>query len=68
MTAPLVICVQAVFQHTSLLPEDYVVVTGPGTIGLLTLQVIKLFGCRTIVLGTKKDRQRLDMALELGAD
>lgn len=68
MTEPLVCCVQAVFQHTSLLPEDYVVVTGPGTIGLLTLQVIKLFGCRTIVLGTKKDRQRLDMALELGAD
>lgn len=68
MTEPLVCCVQAVFQHSQLLPEDYVVVTGPGTIGLLTLQVIRLFGCRTVVLGTKNDRQRLDMALQLGAD
>lgn len=68
MTEPLVCCVQAVFQHSRLSPEDCVVVTGPGTIGLLTLQVIKLFGCRTIVLGTKKDEKRLSMALELGAD
>ena len=65
MTEPLVCCVQAVFQRSRLSPEDCVVVTGPGTIGL---QVIKMFGCRTIVLGTKKDEKRLSMALELGAD
>ena len=68
MTEPLVCCVQAVFQHGRLSPEDYVVLTGPGTIGLLTLQVIKLFGCKTVVLGTRKDEERLQKALELGAD
>lgn len=68
MTEPLVCCVQAVFQHASLQPGDKVVLTGPGTIGLLTLQVIKLFGCEVIVLGTKKDEERLLMAKELGAD
>lgn len=68
MTEPLVCCVQAVFQHSKLSPNDYVVLMGPGTIGLLTLQVIKLFGCKVAVLGTRKDEERLQMALELGAD
>ena len=68
MTEPLVCCVQAVFQHGRLSPGDYVVLMGPGTIGLLTLQVIKLFGCKVLVLGTKKDDDRLRMALNLGAD
>ncbi|RGY99306.1 zinc-binding dehydrogenase [Clostridium sp. AM58-1XD] len=68
MTEPLVCCVQAVFDHAVLQPEDYVVLTGPGTIGLFTLQAIKLFGCKVIVLGTRKDEDRLKLALELGAD
>lgn len=68
MTEPLVCCVQAVFDHSSLQPEDWVVLTGPGTIGLFTLQAIKLFGCKVIVLGTKKDEERLQLASKLGAD
>ena len=68
MTEPLVCCVQAVFEHSSLQPDDWVVLTGPGTIGLFTLQAIKLFGAKVIVLGTKKDEERLEMALKLGAD
>lgn len=68
MTEPLVCCVQAVFDHSSLQPEDWVVLTGPGTIGLFTLQAIKLFGCNVIVLGTKKDTERLELAARLGAD
>lgn len=46
LTEPLVCCVQAVFQHGTLSPNGYVAVMGPGTIGLLTLQVIRLFGCK----------------------
>lgn len=68
MTEPLVCCVQAVLQHGNLSPDSMVVLMGPGTIGLLTLQVIKLFGCKVAVLGTKKDEERLNMALTLGAD
>lgn len=54
MTEPLVCCVQAVFQHGRLSPEDYVVLTGPGTIGLLTLQVIKLFGTQDSCTGNEE--------------
>ena len=68
MVEPFTCCVQAVFQHGRLQPGDYVVLTGPGTIGLLTLQLIKLFGCKVVVLGTAKDEERLAMAKELGAD
>lgn len=68
MTEPFTCCVQGVFQHGDLQPDDTVAVMGPGTIGLLTLQVIKLFGCKAVVLGTKKDEERLAMAKKLGAD
>ena len=68
MIEPLVCCVQAVYQHADLKPDDKVVLTGPGAIGLLTLQVIKLFGCDVIVLGTHKDEERLKLAKQLGAD
>lgn len=68
MTEPLACCVQAVFEHGNLQPGDTVLLTGPGTIGLLTLQVIRLFGCRILVIGTKKDEERLKLAKTLGAD
>lgn len=68
MIEPYVCCVQAVFEHGNLKPGDKVVLTGPGAIGLLTLQLIKLFGCQVVVLGMKKDEERLAMAKALGAD
>jgi L-iditol 2-dehydrogenase len=64
---PLACCVQAVYEFTDILPEDWVVVTGPGTIGLLCLEVLNSIGCKTIMLGTEKDKERLELAKKLGA-
>jgi L-iditol 2-dehydrogenase len=44
------------------------VIAGPGTIGLLTLQVIKSLSATVVVLGTNADKKRLALAKELGAD
>jgi L-iditol 2-dehydrogenase len=50
-------------------PGDFVVITGPGPIGLTMLQMVKLYSPRTVVVtGLKSDTIRLQKALELGAD
>lgn len=67
MTEPLACCVQAVFEHADLKPEDSVIVSGPGIIGLLCVQLIRLFGCNVLVLGTKEDEERLELAKDFGA-
>ena len=47
---------------------DLAVVAGPGTIGLLTLQLLKASGAQVVVLGTSRDAHRLRLARDLGAD
>jgi threonine dehydrogenase-like Zn-dependent dehydrogenase len=50
-------------------PADFVVITGPGPIGLTMQQFVKLYSPRTImVTGLRDDALRLDKAKELGAD
>ena len=50
-------------------PADFVVITGPGPIGLTMLQVVQLFSPRAVmVTGLKGDASRLEKAKELGAD
>ena len=50
-------------------PADFVVITGPGPIGLTLLQIVKLFSPRAVmVTGLKSDTIRLEKAKELGAD
>ncbi len=50
-------------------PADFVVITGPGPIGLTLLQIVKLFSPRTVVVtGLRDDTVRLEKAKELGAD
>lgn len=46
---------------------DVVVIAGPGTIGLLTLQVAQSAGAHVIVLGTRLDEARLALARQIGA-
>lgn len=45
---------------------DRVLVTGPGTMGLLTAQVARAAGGTVTVAGLDSDRQRLDLAESLG--
>jgi len=65
---PLAVCCHAVLELTPIYPGDIVVVIGPGTIGLLSLQLVKAAGGFPIVIGTGKDKCRLDLAKKLGAE
>ena len=68
MTEPLACVVHAVNDLCRIIPEDLVLVTGPGAIGINAMQVAKAYGARVIMSGTSKDVPRLALAKELGAD
>lgn len=65
---PLAVAVHAVIERTSVHAGDLVLISGPGSVGLLTLQVAKLEGARVVVAGLGKDRARLECARRIGAD
>jgi L-iditol 2-dehydrogenase len=55
--------------RSRIVPGDFVVITGPGPIGLTMLQMVRLYNPRTVfVTGLKDDTIRLAKAKELGAD
>ncbi len=69
MTEPGCVACNAVLELSHISPGDTVVVLGPGTIGLMVLQMCKLCGPGKLVLvGTSKDTDRLEMGRQLGAD
>jgi len=65
---PLSVAVHAAIERTTVHGGDVVLVSGPGAVGLLAMLVTKLEGARVIVAGIAKDRARLALAKELGAD
>ncbi len=65
---PLACITHAVLELTVITAGDFVLVGGPGAIGLATMQVAKSQGATVIVSGTNVDKDRLAMAKELGAD
>ena len=65
---PVACVVRAVVEQSKIKAGDIVLVSGPGTIGLITLQLVKLSGAFVIISGTKSDAQRLELAKEFGAD
>lgn len=48
-------------------PGEWVVLSGPGPMGLLALQVARASGARVIVLGITQDSARLEAARRIGA-
>lgn len=68
LTEPLACCVHAVHELTGVEIADTVVITGPGAIGLLCLQLAKLEGAQVVMVGTSQDTDRLKIAKKLGAD
>lgn len=68
LTEPLACCVHAVLELACISAGDVVVITGPGPIGLLCLQLAKAAGGYAVVCGTSQDDERLSMADHLGAD
>ena len=68
LTEPLACTVHGVLETAGVRPGDNVVITGPGPIGLLALQLVKIAGARVLILGTNQDTERLKLARRLGAD
>jgi L-iditol 2-dehydrogenase len=68
LTEPLACCVHGVAELAGVTPGDVAVLSGPGAIGLLCMQVAKAGGATLVVVGTAKDEGRLRLARELGAD
>jgi L-iditol 2-dehydrogenase len=65
LTEAVSIAVHAVNRHVPA-PDETAVVVGAGTIGLLTIQVLKVKGVRTIV-AVDVDARKLELARRLGA-
>jgi len=68
MSEPLACCVRAVLERSVVTAGDVVLISGPGTIGMLCLQLARLAGACVIVSGIERDRPRLELATRLGAD
>lgn len=68
LTEPLACAVHAVLELTSILAGDRVMITGPGPVGLLCLQLVKAAGGFALVCGTSQDAERLALARRFGAD
>jgi L-iditol 2-dehydrogenase len=67
LTEPLACVLHGVVEAAGVRPGDNVVVTGPGPIGLLALQVANAAGTHVVMVGVHQDRNRLALAKELGA-
>jgi L-iditol 2-dehydrogenase len=68
LTEPLACAVHAVLELSSPVAGDLVMLTGPGPVGLLCLQLVKAAGASAIVCGSAQDGERLALARKLGAD
>ena len=60
--------VQAVSELAHVEPGDLVLISGPGPVGLMTLQLVKAQGAKAVVVGLARDKHRLAVAAEMGAD
>lgn len=69
LTEPACVAFNAVVEKSQLRPGDTVVVLGPGAIGLMALQVARLFTPgHTVIVGLERDHARLALARQMGAD
>ncbi len=68
LSEPLACVVNGLFKVPTVSPGDLAVIAGPGSVGLIALQVARAAGARTVVLGTGGDAARLALAKTLGAD
>lgn len=66
MAEPVAGCVHAVMEQCGVIAGDLVVIVGPGTVGLIDLQLAKASGAQVILCGRSEHRLRLGS--QLGAD
>jgi L-iditol 2-dehydrogenase len=68
LSEPTAVCVHATSEQSHITAGDIILVTGPGTIGLLISQIAKAHGAYVILIGAVDDRNRLELGLSLGVD
>ncbi len=68
LSEPLACCTHAALERVRVGPDETVLVTGPGAIGLLMLQVVKSTGATVLLCGVHSDQERLNLGERLGAD
>ncbi len=68
LSEPAAGALNGVRRNADLQPGDAALVLGPGPIGLFALQHLRNAGCNPIfIAGLERDRERLELALQLGA-
>ncbi|MDD5482867.1 MAG: alcohol dehydrogenase catalytic domain-containing protein [Kiritimatiellae bacterium] len=68
LTDPSACAYHAVQELTRINAGDFVLVTGPGPMGLFCLQYAKANGAKVILTGRANDARRLELGRRLGAD
>ncbi len=69
LAEPFACVVHSVIDKTPICPGDVVVVQGPGTMGLMAVQIAKSMGAgKVIVTGVTADEWRFAIAKKIGAD
>ena len=68
LTEPLACATHAVIEQAGVGPGEFVVVVGPGPLGLLVARCSAVLGARVVVAGTEADTARLALARQFGAD
>ena len=68
LTDPSACAFHALQELTGIGAGDNVLITGPGPMGLFSLQYAKANGARVVVVGKAQDGRRLELARQLGAD
>ena len=68
LAEPLACMARAAYEKVDVKPGDTVVVSGPGIMGQYAAQLFKSRGAYVIVSGLPGDREKLELAVSLGAD
>ncbi len=69
LTELIVATIHSMQERSNVKAGDFVVIVGPGPMGLIGVQFAKLSGAsRVALIGLKKDRKRLEVGKKIGAD
>jgi len=68
LTEPLACATHAVIEQAGVGPGEFIVVVGPGPLGLLIARCSAVLGARVVVAGTDADASRLALAEAFGAE
>lgn len=68
LSEPLAVATHVVMERSSIQDGDIVLVTGPGTIGIMVAEVAKAMGATVIITGIEKDKERLELAQTVGVE